>query len=197
MRINILSIFSLLVASMFFTFEVHATHARAGEIIYKQVGTYTFEITVVYYTETTSLANRDEIELFFGDDTKETVPLNRTKLRFLPNSTRYNEYTTKHTYPGPGKYIIRFYDPNRIGGILNMKSSVYTPFYIETELQINPSIGQNRSPILLAPPIDYAEINEVFEHNPAAYDLMVTALFLQSYLQREMLVKLFMVFMCQ
>ena len=170
MRI-VIKYFLFLALLAMFSSHLYATHARAGEIIYKQIGVpnqYKYEITVVYYTETQSAANRDEIDLYFGDNTKETVKIN--DLEYLPNSTRLNTYTTVHTYPGPGRYIISFFDPNRIESIVNMSNSVLTPFYVETELIINIFIGTNRSPILLQPPIDYAEVNQVFKHNPGAYD---------------------------
>jgi len=31
-------------------------------------------------------------------------------------------------------------------------------------------MGNNRSPILLQPPIDFAEIYQIYTHNPNAYD---------------------------
>jgi len=151
--------------------RLYATHARAGEIIYRQIGNpddYKYEITVIYYTESSSPANRDDIDIYFGDNTKENVKL-ETRL-YIGNSTYYNTYKTVHIYPGPGEYIISFYDPNRIDRIINMSNSVLTPFYVETKLQINKFKGSNRSPILLQPPIDYAEVKQIYKHNPGAYD---------------------------
>lgn len=148
-----------------------ATHARAGEIIYRQIGNpdeYKYEITVVYYTESTSPANRDDIDIYFGDNTKENVKLEIRK--YLGNNTFYNTYRTTHIYPGPGSYVISFFDPNRIDGIKNMQYSVFTPFYVETMLKIDKFKGTNRSPVLLLPPIDYAEVKKIYKHNPGAYD---------------------------
>jgi gliding motility-associated-like protein len=168
---HITTYLSILLLLTFFSQQSYATHARAGEIIYRQIGDpseYKYEITVVYYTEISSPANRDEIDIYFGDNTMETV---RYKEKIdLGNYTLYNTYQTTHTYPGPGRYIITFFDPNRIADIVNMANSVLTPFYVETELIINSFIGRNRSPILLQPPIDYAEINQVYKHNPGAFD---------------------------
>jgi gliding motility-associated-like protein len=146
----------------------YATHARAGEILFKQISLYTYEIEVIYYTESTSLANRDNVDIYFGDNTVQNVTLSYREQ--LKNSTFLNKYKTSHTYPGPGTYVIEFLDPNRIADIKNMDNSVNTPFYVETQLNINPFMGNNRSPILLQPPIDFAEINEIYVHNPNAYD---------------------------
>jgi len=146
----------------------YATHARAGEIIFRQISLYTYEIEVIYYTDSRSLANRDNIDIIFGDNTIQNVLLSY-RIQ-LPNYTYYNSYATQHTYPGPGTYVIEFLDPNRIAGIRNMDNSVNTPFYVETQLQINPFMGNDRSPILLQPPIDFAEVNQIYVHNPNAYD---------------------------
>jgi gliding motility-associated-like protein len=148
--------------------QSYATHARAGEIIFRQLSLYTYEIDVIYYTEATSLANRDNVDVYFGDNTMQNVPLTRREL--LPNSTYFNSYKTTHTFPGPGTYVIEFYDPNRIDDIQNMANSVNTPFYVETQLTISPFMGNNRSPILLQPPVDFAQAGEIYVHNPNAYD---------------------------
>jgi hypothetical protein len=65
--------------------------------------------------------------------------------------------------------------PNRIDGINNIDNgnSVNIPFYVEDTLKFPTdaaNIGLNNSPILLYPPIDYANVNDTFYHNPLAYD---------------------------
>ena len=40
-----------------------------------------------------------------------------------------------------------------------------------------PSLGYNNSPVLLNPPIDFANINDTFYHNPSAYDMDGDSLF--------------------
>ena len=46
------------------------------------------------------------------------------------------------------------------------------PFYLETTICIPDELlfGYNNSVQLLNPPIDYANIGELFTHNPGAYD---------------------------
>ena len=167
MKYNIKYLF-LLIILLLTVRNSYATHARAGEILFRQLSLYTYEIEVIYYTESSSIANRENIDIYFGDNTVSNVLL--TTRKQLKNSTFFSSYKTVHTYPGPGTYVIEFYDPNRIESIKNMDNSVNTPFYVETQLIINPFIGNNRSPILLQPPIDYAEIYQIYIHNPNAYD---------------------------
>ena len=159
MKYNIKYLF-LLIILLLTVRNSYATHARAGEILFRQLSLYTYEIEVIYYTESSSIANRENIDIYCGDNTVSNVLL--TTRKQLKNSTFFSSYKTVHTYPGPGTYVIEFYDPNRIESIKNMDNSVNTPFYVETQLIINPFIGNNRSPILLQPPIDYAEIYQIF-----------------------------------
>ena len=148
--------------------SLFSTHNRAGEITYKQIGPLTYEITIVTYTYSLSPADRPELEVQWGDGTTSIVQ--RIEKIQLPNYYQRNTYKGTHTYPGPGTYQIVMEDPNRNEGVLNIPGSVNVPFTIKTILQINPSEGQNNTPILLNPPIDKAAVGRVFIHNPAAFD---------------------------
>jgi gliding motility-associated-like protein len=151
-----------------------ATHNRAGEITYKQLSDYAYEVTVITYTNTrpTSTgfqpADRPELDIYWGDDTYSTVQ--RDPPVDLPNYYRRNVYVAQHTFPGPGTYEIYVEDPNRNEGVQNIPNSVNIVFSIKTILTINPSLGFNNTPILLNPPVDKAALGEIFIHNPAAYD---------------------------
>ncbi|MGZ8568437.1 MAG: T9SS type B sorting domain-containing protein [Bacteroidia bacterium] len=149
--------------------RAHATHNRAGEITFTQVSTYTFEVTLITYTDTRSVeADRPVVTLLWGDGKQNDIPRNSQTV-VGPNIYK-NVYVSRHTYNGPGSYTIQFIDPNRIKDILNIYQSVSVPFYVETELIIDPQRGYNRSPVLLQLPIDYACPNRIFYHNPNAYD---------------------------
>ncbi len=164
MRAIFLIVFLLMVP-----YFLHATHNRAGEITYRHVSGYTYEVTILTYTFTPSLANRDSLEINWGDGSpKEYLKIDQKV--FLPNNVRYNTYTGMHTYPGPGTYLLSMVDPNRNAGIVNMQGSVNQAFYIESMLVINPFLGPNTSPTLLAPPIDNACVFYPFMHNPTAFD---------------------------
>ncbi|OYT14172.1 MAG: hypothetical protein B6I19_01285 [Bacteroidetes bacterium 4572_114] len=163
---NILLIFLML--ALFIPAAI-ATHQRAGEITYKPVGELKYEFTIVTYTYTPSQADRDELQLFWGDGTSTIVP--RTQEIYYPNDIKRNVYAgAEHIFPGQGTYTIYLEDPNRNYGVLNIPNSVNVPFFIQTELVINPFLGPNNSVELLAPPIDIGCVNELFLHNPGAYD---------------------------
>lgn len=145
-----------------------ATHNRAGEITYVQISDLTYEITITTFTYTLSLADRDELDVDWGDNTVSTA--SRIEKVNLPNYYRRNVYKVRHTYPGPGVYRIVVQDPNRNYGVKNIPNSVNVVFSISTTLIVNPSMGRNSTPILLNPPYDKAALGYVFIHNPAAYD---------------------------
>lgn len=160
----LIGIFSLV------SMAANATHNRAGEITYRYLGTFTYEITVLTYTYTPSHANRDSLYIDWGDGSPlQTVYLDTKVL--LPDDMRRNTYVGIHTYPGPGTYTISMEDPNRNGGVVNIPNSIDVPFYIESVLVINPFMGPNNSPQLLSPPVDMACFEQPFYHNPVAYDI--------------------------
>jgi len=145
-----------------------ATHQRAGEISYRYLSGLTYEFTVTTYTFTPSLADRPQIDIYWGDGSSSTV--DRTSKTNLGNDISINIYVTQHTFPAVGSYSITFEDPNRNAGIVNIPNSVNIPFFIETILIINPFLGSNSSPVLLNPPIDDGCLNITYYHNPGAYD---------------------------
>lgn len=155
---------------MWYTSNLFATHNRAGEITYKQLSAYTYEITLITYTYTPSYANetRDVLPIDWGDGTMSNIP--RIQIQYLPDNYTKNTYRMTHTFPGPGIFKIVMEDPNRNQGVSNIFDSVNIPFSVSTTLRIDAILGNNSTPILLNPPVDKAALGQRFVHNPAAYD---------------------------
>ncbi|NJK94754.1 MAG: hypothetical protein HC905_07395 [Bacteroidales bacterium] len=164
MKRAILGLFFLLIA-----LTTKATHNRAGEITYRQISQYEFEFTITTFTYTLSAADRDALEIQWGDNTYSVAPrLTKTE---LPDFYRKNVYMVNHTFPGPGTYEIVMQDPNRNFGVVNIPNSVNVIFSVKTTMVINPVLGTNNTPVLLNYPIDKAAIGRTFIHNPAAFDI--------------------------
>ena len=153
---------------VFLSVSSFATHERAGEITYKHLSGLTYEVTIVTYTYSPSPADRPELEILWGDGTSSVLP--RNNYTDLTAVVRKNIYIGQHTYAGAATYTISMEDPNRNYGIVNIPNSVNIPFYVETQLVINPFLGTNNSVQLLNPPLDYGCVNKLYVHNPAAYD---------------------------
>ncbi|MBX2962471.1 MAG: gliding motility-associated C-terminal domain-containing protein [Cyclobacteriaceae bacterium] len=158
-----------------FSTDALATHLRAGQIVATRISCtgLTFRITVTVYTNTGSpvLFGGEMDYLNFGDGTPPIlVPETpNTPLEGFTGVATAS-YTIEHTYPGPGRYLISYIEPNRNGGILNMDNSISTTFYIETQINIDPFFGCNNTPQLLIPPIDRGCTGVAFFHNPGAFD---------------------------
>lgn len=132
-------------------------------------------MTITTYTkESSKAADRDSLEVFWGDGQKQWVKRSNGEGQSLQNDVKMNKYVEVHTYPGRSTYTISFVDPNRAGGILNINypRSEDVHFYLSTrftllDLQFQ---GSNSSVQLLQPPIDVACVGQPFIHNPNAFD---------------------------
>jgi gliding motility-associated-like protein len=154
--------------------QAWATHIRAGEIIAERVSVQnlTYKITVVGYTDTRSSVIFGPGKIDFGDGREVELQTESdfSVVEDLGNQIEKNTFVITHTFQGPGTYTIRFQEFNRNDKTLNMDNSVNTPFYVETQITIDPFIGVNNSPVLTIPPVDNGAINVRYIHNPGAFD---------------------------
>lgn len=165
--------FLLILWSLLVPATTYASHYRAGEITYEQITERKYKITAFTYTDPTQEANVNTVSvtLFFGDGTSQVVA--RTRKATLSAKVQLNVYEVIHEYISEGQsFLISLSDPYRVDGIKNINRTLtgQIMFYVETLLRINSSIGYNRSPILLKPPIDEGCINQPYVHNPGAFD---------------------------
>lgn len=77
--------------------NVSATHNRAGEITYVQLSDLTYEITITTFTYTLSYADRQQLNVEWGDNS--TSVAQRILKTELPNYYRKNVYKVIHTFP--------------------------------------------------------------------------------------------------
>jgi gliding motility-associated-like protein len=158
--------------------EVQATHLRAGDIqarIDTTVGPgfnprrVFFKMVLYQKTPGGEVPDENRVTIFFGDCTPPRV-IERSSVTVINGETNRNIYLFEHTYNAPGRYTVHYIGENRNRNVLNMSDSGSQPFYISTSITIDPGLGQNSSPILTKPAIDNAAVNQVFIHNPGAYD---------------------------
>jgi gliding motility-associated-like protein len=186
----------LLVIICFYGQLLMATHYRAGEILYELIGNLQYRVTIITYTKISypSLqADRDSVIVDWGDGTTSVAPrINGPYCNIdgpypcgvlVLTDVQKNEYQQTHQYKGlpppPNDfYVLKFYDENRLGGILNMASGVTNgslgiSFYVEDTLFYPANvenIGFFSSPVLENPAVQYAFQCETFVTNPEAVD---------------------------
>lgn len=174
-RVTAIKVLSVVLFTAFCSTLMYATHNRAGEITYEQIGELTIRITITTYTKTSSVnADRDTLDVMWGDGTMSRAGRVNGNGDPLPNDIKRNFYVAEHTYPGRATYHINTTDPNRIANILNVNApnSINVPFHLETTFTFlgNQFQGSNSSAILLQPPIDFACLGQRFVHNANAFD---------------------------
>ncbi len=162
----------LLILGFFFclAFSAMATHQRAAEITYTWLGGNAYEFTLTCYTFSPSPAGlqRDSLLVQWGDGSEEYIP--RVVLQDLGDDYTLNVYKKIHNFATSGSFTISMEDANRNFGVVNVPNSVMVPMHIETELVINPFLGNNNSVQLLNAPVDKGCVGKLYLHNPSAYD---------------------------
>lgn len=157
----------------------YATHVRAGEITAERISdkdlTYKLILNTYHDEIGGRMASEGQNDVTFcirpfSGGTGSTLLVKRTFRRAINIATTLNIFAGEFTFSSPGVYVISVGIENRNDGVVNMSNSVNTPFYVETVLVINASLGLNRTPVMLNPPLDSARIGQKFCHNPAAFD---------------------------
>ncbi len=167
---------------MFYSFKLNAAY-RAGNITYTWLYGFTYQIKYTTYTTDLNPDPYCQIDsMCFGDGLGGTLYRNNGTCSSVCSpgcdgvpidlNTRMNEYTTTHTYPGPGNYLICLRQPNRNAGVINIPNSVNQTMAFYSYLVI-PSFGssKNTSSVFANHPIvSGCLINGCITYNPLASD---------------------------
>ncbi|MDF7822245.1 gliding motility-associated C-terminal domain-containing protein [Runella sp. MFBS21] len=171
--------FLLFLMCVMSTYYSYATHVRAGEITAKRKSdkdlTYTITLNTYHDEIGGRMASDGQNDVTFCirpfvGGTGSTLLAKRRFRGAINNATSLNIFEADFSFSSPGVYVISVGIENRNDGVVNMSNSVNTPFYVETVLVINASLGLNKTPVMLNPPLDSARIGQKFCHNPAAFD---------------------------
>jgi gliding motility-associated-like protein len=186
-----LKIYLFFVLTLFFIAKTQATHIKAADLFAKvnpdnentpdAHRKVKFTLNVYADKEAVERTNGSGCEdrlancvvLDFGDGTSEQRGY--SKVTPIGNNTLFFVYEFIHTFPADKinrGYIVGYRDENRNGGIANMGAgaSSQIPLYISMEIGIEAGIGQNQTPQLSIPPLDFGQVGRLFIHNPGAYD---------------------------
>ena len=165
----------------FLSVSAKATHIRAGEITVQRLNCQS-KTFVIYITGYVDIVGGQVTfgggAIDFGDGSEPIVDIrndSRVTIIFdeedIGNGVGITRFKVEHTYSGNGIYFINYQESNRNEGIVNLDNSVETPFYIETMVRIDGTLGCNMFlPEMLVPPIDLGCTGVAFFHNPGAFD---------------------------
>ena len=153
--------------------EIKASHIKGGQITAEAVSgqNFTYQIKFTLYTGIGSdVFGLSEIRVGVGNPI-EFDP-NTFKREFITEDSLFAKetFTVTHTYPGPGEYLLSYREYNRTYDIVNMLSSVTTPFYMETKLIIDPLSGANSTPVFADPVSFDVHVKTRFIQNIGATD---------------------------
>lgn len=178
--------FNKFIFSLILTLAFLKTKAgyHAGNITYSWLYGYTYQIKYITYTTDISPDPYCQIDsICFGDGNNGSLLRSNGICGgncspacdgvILPGTNiRMNEYTTSHTYPGPGNYLICFEQANRNAGVVNIPNSLNQTMTFYSLLVI-PTFGsgKNNSCMFANHPIANGCLNNAcFTYNPLATD---------------------------
>jgi hypothetical protein len=157
---------------------------RAGDITYKWLYGYTYQIKYTTYTTNGPGTYQCSIDSACLGDGAHAIVLRSNGTSVLCSggahdgiplpggAIKLNEYATTHTFGGPGNYNICFEGANRNAGVINIPNSVNNTMSFESSLIISPIIAANSSPTFANLPIAYGCLSSsCFTYNPMASDI--------------------------
>ena len=180
---KVFSRYIVLLCIGFLTFQnAYSTHFKAGEITGKRISAIpnTFQFTLTIYLDSLSVylystpyndLHETYATLSFGDGTVSPSTHYDSEVS-IGNNTLRNSYTFTHTYGNSSTpfFTVSYGGDNRNQAIRNISNSVEVPFFIQTQIYIDPLIGTDNLPQITNPPIDIAMGGQLFTYNPGVYD---------------------------
>ncbi len=160
-----------------FNFSLKADHYLGASIAYKSLGGFTYEFTVIVYTDAEILkSDKDALTLFCGDD--KHVVLSRTngagKGTLLNPGIRKSIYKGQYTYLKDGNYNVFLSEEWRHGSVnnINAGNSDFKKLHVSTTLPVyaDPSICVNNSAEYQLDPIFYAYSGVEYATNFGLHD---------------------------
>lgn len=154
--------------------DAYATHIRGGEILASSQpeSGLTYKIRIIIYTDDHSPVPASNGTINFGDGTGDFSVLDildTFESEPLEDDLTKQIITVIHSFPTTGSFLISFREFNRDLNARNLLNSINTPFYLESQLVIDPFLGPNKPPELNIP-LFKATVGTRYLENPMAVD---------------------------
>jgi hypothetical protein len=179
-----LKLITLIVAiGLSFVFTKANAAVHAGDITYKWLYGYTYQVKYTIYTDNVPADNYCDISpscsqagviILRSNGPSSSGPCSPGLDGIIVPGSNYkmNEYVTTHSFPGPGNYMFCLEVPNRSAGVINIPNSVNQTFNILSSLNIPLfGSGKNTSTVFGNLPIaSGCSNNGCYTYNPLATD---------------------------
>lgn len=169
-------IFTIL--TIFFAANCFATHLMGGEIVAKQTGVLTYNVSMSLYRDGAGI-NMDTDQQFHVFNAQNqfigTYDFNYqgaasgSQMPGFPYDIEPYFYEREITFPTAGRYTIMFSHCCRNEAILNLSAPLEERMVLKTEITVYQN-QHNSSPEFLAPPVAYLPVMFPWEYNPMPYD---------------------------
>jgi len=172
----------LVVLAISFSSVSFGSHIKAADIYAVRISSLQYKIVLTVYTDADRVGEFEELDeteaiLYFnGNDSEKdpkpiTVP-RKEKTKIQSPSVFKNVFEYTYTVNSNNKFSVAYRGINRNANINNLgatNNSENYNIFIETIINHDGSLI-NSTPQLLIPPLDNANINSLYTHNPGGFD---------------------------
>ncbi len=148
----------LSIASDIFAQDIQGSYIRTGWI-----ATNTYSIGIPLYCDASLSTARPTLSVSFGDNTTGSFSLSATS---SIGNTSIKTYTSTHTYPGAGTYMVGYLDTYRISGIRNMQNSQVQQIGITSLINVSTMATAVTAPSVSFTPVNLSVVNNTLSYNP-------------------------------
>ena len=176
-----LLIFVLTISPSFIPKNANASHIMGGEITAAHLGNYAYELNLVLYRDIQGIPNPNShsftisnaggtiatVMAFLDSSFLDTMTIGGNVVGF--EASYYK--STAYTFPISGTYFISWNSCCRNAAILNCQNPGSQSIHLETMLTIPVLPNVNSTPVYLAAPVVYVQIDSLLQHNPMPFDV--------------------------
>jgi hypothetical protein len=155
--------------SLFFSFQMKASHLMGGQITGRQITGLQYEITLTLYRDSLGIPIGNPEQLRYYDNASTLIATHSVLHDpgvMLGNGVELYVYRDTMDFPAPGNYTVNYLNCCRNASILN----IIMPASTSMALRLKIEVGNNSSPEFLNNPIPFAQINQPYVYNPLPFD---------------------------
>jgi len=156
----------------------YASHLMGGEITAQHIGGNDYAVTLTVYRDTLGIAMTNPAlfdvkdaagNLLFGFSCNYDTQLSGILLPGYPYGVEIYIFHDTITLPGNGTFFISYENCCRNAAIINMADPANESMLLQTEVT-NDTLS-NSTPVFLAPPVFFVQINTPWTYNPMPFDI--------------------------